>query len=1070
MSNNSIMLFFLLSLFFIASTSSSSSAAVNNTHKCSVQQTLALLLFKQNLSSINFSSEYVYYTPCEDWLGSGYKPMMMNWNTSTNCCDWNGVTCDHSTGDVIGLDLSCGMLLGTIHPNTTLFHLPRLQRLNLAYNDFFDSQLPADIGRLSNSLTHLNISYCGFTGQVPTDISHLHKLVSLDLSRNEFTVLPTNLNISSSSLKLLNLQNTGLQGNLPHNIFSLQSLETLDLLWNSLTGHIPSEISLLPKLVYLDLSANGNGIDNLLIQPHILRLVLPTYLNISSSLRSLHLSSTSLQGKLPDNIFNLEYLEELDLSANSNLSGPFPKVNKSSSIPLRWLDLSSTSLSGEIPTSIGHLKSLVSLDISYCRLNGSLPKSLGNLKYLGYLYLSNNKFQGNMPLELFSLQSLVRLSLDNNQLTGQIDVLDNGPSLQTFQRLTNLTYIDLSHNNFRGDWELDALLSSLPNLDTLILSQCGISVTTSNASKHYVNPGFQLLSLASCSLKVFPVSIRAMTNLQLLDLSNNDIQGHIPYWIGEIGRNLLSVLNLTNNLLTGTIPNVYKDWSWLEGFILNGNQLEGKVPTSLNKCQRLKVIDLGNNQLSDTFPSWLGGLPNLQALILKSNNFYGGIVTSSKYNFPFQSLRVLDLSHNGFVRQLPTKYFQNFNAMKNVVKKNTEPTYMSTNNVYYSVIVAMKGVDLYIPQLSVDYKIVDLSNNKFEGEIPNIIGNLKSLIVLNLSHNNLTGRIPHALANISEIESLDLSWNQLTGEIPQSLADLTFLEFLNLSQNHLVGHIPQGRQFNTFDEYSFGGNPKLCGVPLPNKCIEHLQKPQPEGDGDGEEENGFTWKVVVTGYGCGTLLGIVLGYLMLSTRRPKWSTPNKIFSKFQCHEECAVKGVDLYFPQLLVDYTIIDLSDNKFHGEIPDITGYLKSLKVLNLSHNSLTGRIPHALGLISEIESLDLSWNQLTGEIPQSLADLTFLEFLNLSQNHLVGRIPQGRQFNTFDGYSFGGNPKLCGLPLPNKCSEHLQKPQLEGDGDGEEENGFTWKVVVMGYGCGALLGIVLGYLMLSIGRPKWF
>ncbi|KAJ0470895.1 putative leucine-rich repeat-containing, plant-type, leucine-rich repeat domain superfamily [Helianthus annuus] len=980
--SNSILLFFFLSLFFISSASSSS---INTTHKCSVQQSLALLLFKQNLSSINdtvYDTQYSSYHPCKDWLGSGYNPIMMNWDTSTDCCDWNGVTCDHSTGDVIGVDLSCGMVQGTIDPNSILFHLHRLQRLNLAYNDFTGSQLPHDIGRLSNSLTHLNISRCGFTGQVPTDISHLHKLVSLDLSWNGndlklephvfikllqnltvmkelslsevniSAVLPTNLNISSSSLKLLNLQNTGLQGKLPHNIFNHHSLETLNLSNNSLTGDIPLEVSLLPNLVSLDLSENG--IDSLLIQPHIFSIlllnstllrdlwlfevnigfILPTYLNISSSLRSLCLSFTNLQGKFPNNILNLN-LERLGLSGNNNLSGPFPKVNTSTTIPLTWLDLSSTSLSGEIPTSIGHLKSLEHLwlldcglngslpkslgnlryletlilshnklsgeipasivhlkslgylDLSDCGLNGSLPKSMGNLKYLEGLSLSNNKlsgtlpsslftlpslksiwldnnlFQGNMPLELFSLQSLEHLSLGNNQLTSHIDVLDNGPDLQTFQRFTNLTSLDLSYNNFRGDWELDALLSSLTNLRILTLSHSGISVTTSNANQ-YVNPGFQFLSLASCSLKVFPLSIRAMTNLRHLDLSHNDIQGHIPDWVGEIGKNQLSVLDLSNNSITGTITNVYEDWSWLEGFILNGNQLEGKVPTSLYRCQKLRIIDLGNNKLSDTLPSWLGELPNLQVLVLRSNNFHGGIVTSSKFKFPFPSLRVLDLSHNGFVGQLPTKYFQNFNAMKNVVKKNTEPNY-----IYFSIIVAVKGVDLYFPQILVEYTIVDLSNNKFHGEIPNIIGYLRSLKVLNLSHNSLTGRIPHALGKISEIESLDLSWNQLTGEIPQSLADLTFLEFLNLSQNHLVGHIPQGKQFNTFDGNSFSGNPKLCGLQLPKKCSEHLQKPQPEGDVD-EEESGFTWKVVMMGYGCGTFLGFVLGLLMLSTGRPKW--------------------------------------------------------------------------------------------------------------------------------------------------------------------------------------------------------
>ncbi|XP_076949500.1 receptor-like protein Cf-9 homolog [Bidens hawaiensis] len=372
-------------------------------------------------------------------------------------------------------------------------------------------------------------------------------------------------------------------------------------------------------------------------------------------------------------------------------------------------------------------------------------------------------FEGNMPIELFSFQSLIHLSLANNQLSGQIDVLENGPILQTFQRLTNLTYLDLSYNNFRGEWELDTLLSNLTNLETLILSYSGISVTTNNAN-HYVNPNFRSLSLACCSLKVFPVSFRAMTTLSYLDLSSNDIHEHIPDWVGEMGGNHLVVLDLSNNSITSMIPNVYRDWSGLEGFILKGNRLEGKVPTSLNKCKKLSVIDLGNNHLNDTFPCWYGDLANLEVLVLKSNTFHGGIVTSSFVNLPFPSLRVLDLSHNGFESKLLTKYFQNFNAMKNVVKMNTGQEYLYICGKYYSITCVMKGVDQNFPRLSVEYTIVDLSNNKFQGEIPNIMGSLNSLIVLNLANNSLTGRIPQTLGNILEIESLDLSWNQLAGD------------------------------------------------------------------------------------------------------------------------------------------------------------------------------------------------------------------------------------------------------------------------------------------------------------------
>ncbi|XP_071707288.1 receptor-like protein 6 [Rutidosis leptorrhynchoides] len=926
--SNSKMVYYLFVFFcFACSTVSSylnTSTLIVDKLKCSPQQSSELLLFKHNLSSNISTDDPLYYSACRDWLGSGYYPIMMNWNASIDCCDWNGVTCDYSTGDVIGLDLSCGLLQGNIHPNTSLFNLPHLQKLNLAFNDFSDSQIPHEIGRFSNSLTHLNFSETGFGGLVPAEITLLHKLVSLDISiylnnlsmeprvfidmlRNstsleELTLsdvnisstLPNYLNISSS-LKLLSLRGTGLQGKLPDHIFNLRFMEVLDLSYNSFTGEIPREISLLPKLVSLDLSGN----DNLRIQPHIFN----DLLNNSTLLRDLSLPAVNISWVLPTD-----------------------RINISSSIT--YLELQNCSLMGSLPKYPLNLTHIIHLDLGNNKLNGTLPSWLFTLPSLKRLYLDYNKFTG-VPSDSFARSPIEYLSLGNNELGGQID--------QAFiLKLTNLVSLVLSFNNFSSDWELDMLLSSLTNLNYLDLSYSGVSITDNNAT-HHANPNFYTLKLASCKLKEFPVSLQYMENLITLDLSSNEISGVFPLWTR--GNNLLAFLNLSHNFITGlpqfefyalvglylqsnqiqgpfppsicnmsdlyqldlsnnnfsgvippcfgnfssslqvvvlsnndfigTIPNTYEDCGMLEGLILKGNQLQGELPTSLSSCHHLRVLDLGDNHLNDTFPNWLGGLSQLQVLNLNSNNFHGRIVTSYAVKFPFPSLRVLDLSQNTFVGQLPTKYFQHFNAMKNVAKIGTKLEYMNTNGLYYSINVSVKGKDQYFQKLTVEYTIISLSNNNFEGNIPDIIGSLNSLIVLDLSHNSLTGRIPKDLGKLSEIESLDLSWNQLNGEIPQSLADLTFLAFLNVSQNHLVGRIPTGKQFNTFGSNSFGGNPNLCGLPLPQKCNENPQPPQLGGDED-EEENGFTLKAVMLGYGCGIPIGLVMGYLMLLTGRPKW--------------------------------------------------------------------------------------------------------------------------------------------------------------------------------------------------------
>ncbi|GJU58707.1 leucine-rich repeat-containing protein [Tanacetum coccineum] len=525
------------------------------------------------------------------------------------------------------------------------------------------------------------------------------------------------------------------------------------------------------------------------------------------------------------------------------------------------LNLGCGKLQGSIDprSSLFNLRHLTFLDLSNNKLNGTLPSWLFTFPSLQYLYLQNNMFSGKVPFESFALPSLQELDLSGNtQLAGHIDV-------QTFLQLTNLTFLSLSSNNFSGEiWELDTLLSSLRNLEHLDLSYSGFSVTTKNTN-HYVNPGFRYLYLASCRLKVFPNSFRAMKQLQRLDLSHNEIHGQIPHWVGEIGGNYrlrmlnlshnyiiglaqfecyglyqlylrsnliqgpfppsicnmsslmyldmsnnrfgglipqcfgnmsLVMINMGNNRFHGTIPSFNDDRNNLWGLILKGNQFEGEVPRSLSKFKSLIVIDFGNNHLNGTFPGWLGDLPNLQVLILKSNNFHGHMQPSSTVESPFQSLRVLDLSHNQFVGQLPAKYFQVFSSMKNVDKSTTTPRYVYIG-LYYSLNVVVKGVDRYIPRLIISLTIIDLSNNYFERGIPEIIGNLSSLKVLNLSHNSLYGPIPDSLGKLSEIESFDLSWNQLTGNIPQSLAGIKGLAVLDLSQNHLVGRIPEGIQFNT---------------------------------------------------------------------------------------------------------------------------------------------------------------------------------------------------------------------------------------------------------------------------------
>ncbi|XP_024178927.1 receptor-like protein 7 [Rosa chinensis] len=787
-------------------------------------------------------------------------------------------------------------------------NLTNIKQLHLSLVEI-GSTVPNTLVNVS-SLTSLRLQACHLEGQFPVGIFHLPNLQVLDLADNYYLTgyFPEELN-KSSPLKILNLRSTNFSGHLPASIGDLPALNLLNIAFCTFYPHVPSSLSNLTQLNFLDLSSffSNNGTFSGQVTDSW------SWVGKLTRLNNLSLAETNLRGDFPCFLANLTQLVELDLSYNQ-ITGEIPCFLANLK-QLSILSLDQNQIAGQIPSCLGQLTHLTSLYAGYNNLQGTIPRSLFELRNLEVFYLDSNNLSGYVEFDGFSkLEKFRVLRLSHNKLnvkikTGftaippklqvlglgscnltefpeflkyagelmELDLSDNNlhgqiPKWMWDSASANLSYLNLSHNHLTG-FEENPVIIPWPRLISLDLSSNML-----RGSLPIPGPSMELYSVSNNEYAGEIPATFCNAFLHVLDLSSNNLNGMIPQCFENLRD--LQILKLQNNSFHGDIPQICSNRSTeLAAIDMSYNQLQGKLPRSIANCSLLVFLNLGNNQISDTFPSWLGTLQQLKVLILRSNAFHG-IIGKPASSHEFPELSIIDLSSNDFSSMLPSDYLENWNAMKSV--DANEQIYiqdMITFGIYYGdysdypITVFSKGRELKYVKTPYLLRLVDFSSNKFHGEIPGIIGNLRGLHLLNLSNNTLTGLIPSSLGNLSALESLDLSQNQLSGKLPGNLAQLTFLSYFNVSHNRLSGSILQGRQFDTFQEDMYQGNSGLCGKPLPKKCEESDSTTPQTSSFEQDEDSGFQieldWFVVLPGVVAGLIVGVVGGNFW-TTKKHDW--------------------------------------------------------------------------------------------------------------------------------------------------------------------------------------------------------
>ena len=356
----------------------------------------------------------------------------------------------------------------------------------------------------------------------------------------------------------------------------------------------------------------------------------------------------------------------------------------------------------------------------------------------------------------------------------------------------SLRYLNLSFSSFSG--EVPATLGNLSNLESLDLYAQTFSNDLTTKYLNASNLGW--LSGLSSSLTYLNMGFVTMTNagetwlrdfsrlskLKELHLFNCELKNLPLSLTSSANLKLLEVLDLSQNSFSSPTPSWLFDLTSLRKLTLQWVDLRGSVPSGFKKLKLLGTLDLSYNALSGEIPAVLGDIPQLKYLDLSRNSFEGQI---------HMFLDALSKNNGNSLVYLGL----NSNSLNGTLPES---------------LGALRNL-----------QILDLSLNSFTGSFPSSVGNMASLKKLALPLNSMNGKIPESLGKLGRLETLDLSSNRFSGAIPQSLAAISSLHTLDLSYNKLEGRIPKNLKFK--DPSIYNGNELLCGKPLSKKCPRKQQ-------------------------------------------------------------------------------------------------------------------------------------------------------------------------------------------------------------------------------------------------------
>ncbi|XP_011039082.1 PREDICTED: receptor-like protein 12 [Populus euphratica] len=428
----------------------------------------------------------------------------------------------------------------------------------------------------------------------------------------------------------------------------------------------------------------------------------------------------------------------------------------------------SKALNADVPNFLYNQYDLRNLDLSNNNFSGMFPSwLLENNTSLEAIYLRQNSFVGPLKLPNHPNPNMITIDISNSNIHGQVALL-LVPIVVTSEQhelpppifnSSAFLYLYLDGNNFTGQ------ISGFPPPNWIHLSALDISNN-------------QLSGM-------LPTWMGNVSYPQAIDLSRNHFEGPIPRDFCDLGN--LKYLDMSENYLFGSVPSCFSP-STIKHVHLSKNQLSGPLTNAFYNSSSLVTLDLNYNNFMGPISNWFGNLSVLSVLLLKANHFAGEFPTRLCL---LEHLSILDVSQNKLSGLLPS-CIENYPFKQNLEKavavhqriyqlESTSKMYSETSLLLgridnlknsFRFVNIEETIEFTTKRMSYGYKGnilnfmtgFDLSSNRFSGEIPLVMGNLRELHALNLSHNNLKLKADRELGSL--LQQLEW-WNPSRTCCPQ---------------------------------------------------------------------------------------------------------------------------------------------------------------------------------------------------------------------------------------------------------------------------------------------------------------